>query len=44
MAAIRESWVVFLHRTDKLAEMLFKAYSYYWRFTYRSLPGEWAIV
>jgi hypothetical protein len=44
MAGISELWLAFLDRTDKLASMNRKTYSYYWRFTYRSIREEWAIV
>jgi hypothetical protein len=44
MAGISELLLAFLSRTDKLADMNLKAYSYYWRFTYRSIREEWAAV
>ncbi len=44
MAGISELWLAFLGRTDKLADMNLKAYSYYWRFTYRNIREEWAVV
>ena len=44
MAGISELWLAFPEEMVKLADMNRKAYSYYWRFTYRSIREEWAIV
>ena len=44
MAGISELRLAFLGRIDKLADMNLKAYSYSWRFTYRSIREEWAVV
>jgi len=44
MAGISELWLAFLDRTDKLADMNLKAYSYSWRFMYRNIREEWATV
>jgi len=44
MMGISESLIAFPSEMSTLAAMDLTAYSYSWRFTYRSLPGEWAIV
>jgi hypothetical protein len=44
IAGISELWLAFSGEIDRLTSMNRKAYSYSWRFTYRSIREEWAIV